>query len=59
MCFGMIVCVVNSIALVCGVYIYRGWGLWLGCVLKGVESKVLVVVENFFACRCKGLWCEV
>ena len=24
----------------------------LGCVLKGVESKVLVVVEDLFACRC-------
>ena len=33
MCFGMIVCVVNSIALVCGVYIYIedgdcGWGAY-------------------------------
>ena len=40
------------------VYI-EGGDCGLGCVLKGVESKVLVVVEDLFACRCKGLWCEV
>ena len=27
--------------------------------MKGVESKVLVVVEDIFACRCKGLWFEL
>ena len=38
--------------MVCGVYMYIEDGDYgLGCVLKGVESKVLVVVK-FIACRC-------
>ena len=35
--------------------------MWVGCIVRGVESKVLVVVKDLFAstCRCKGLWCGV
>ena len=47
----MVVCVVNSrIGLWCIYVCIEDGDCGLGCLLNGVESKVLVVVEDLFAC---------
>ena len=44
-CFGMVVCVVNSrIGLWCRPICIEDGDYGLGCILKGVESKVFVVM---------------